>query len=71
MLSVTITTRFLLLSSLSCFAILLLVSFVVFVVALFSEYSLVHDRHAEPYGAHFGSKQFYKEPTPLRPVFRI
>jgi len=65
-LSVRITTHFLLLSSLSCFAILLFVSFV---VALFSQCSLFSDR--EPYGAHFGSKQIYKEPTTLRPVFRI
>jgi len=64
MLSVTITTRFLLLSSLSCFVILLLVSFVV----LWWPCSV--SAHW-PYGAHFGSKQFHKEPTPLRPVFRI
>lgn len=41
------------------------------VVALFSECSLYQDPHAEHYGAHFGSKQIYKEHTTLRPVLRI
>lgn len=71
MLSVTITTSFFFFAFIF-FKLLCYSSFCVFrdfVVALFSQCSLYSDR--EPYGAHFGSKQIYKEPTTLRPVFRI